>query len=439
MEVLLYVCIAYWIGSLLEWASHRYIMHSPAPFLEGIYRDHTAHHLAYNRGRFNNSLEEGRFIALKLCLEQGTALMLPFAGVFYSFNPLLSIVTVAFTIFHFYLFNEVHTAMHLKHRTWLPRFYLEACAWNHLMHHSHYNSFYCVALPGADWVLGTHCKMTPEDKRDWVRAKDLLYTEDKDLSETDKIYRCLHNLPKYIKDLSTIGFAVESISPLAQKIGKISVKALQYIFVGNIEVRGALPQGQYIYIANHSSWKDIIVHSAILPPIRFMAAQSVMQWAGGLLGLYFGHFLGGFPVAGGKDRNPSIETAVRLYKEGNSLFIYPEGWAYTAGETRNFKYGVLSVQEQTGAQIVPLYFRYGRYPGESRGEESWVYKLPFWAQMLVTALPLYRSNCIVYVGSPIPCSRDGEKNSPETLRGRVLELFISRACFSRGIETVENF
>jgi 1-acyl-sn-glycerol-3-phosphate acyltransferase len=100
---------------------------------------------------------------------------------------------------------------------------------------------------------------------------------------------------------------------------------------------------------------------------------------------------------------PALKTAVRVLTSGQTLVIFPEGWAHLDGITRPFKRGIVHIAREASAQlnrpipIVPVNLRHGAHPG------GWINRLNPRLQFLLVplAFPVYRRGMKVTVGRPI--------------------------------------
>lgn len=206
----------------------------------------------------------------------------------------------------------------------------------------------------------------------------------------------------------------------------VLLRMLCWYVVGKIDVRGKenlddMPAGTpFIFTPNHSHVADGFIAPLLLEKwnARFMAAPTLMNSFGGLFGLLFG-FFGAFVA--------SRKAGVEVLTSGQTLLMFPEGWAYLDGKMGPFKLGVLRIAKDVAARtskpvyLVPVFMRFGKYPG------SWIRKLAILPQLvLMGALcPLYRSGVRVVIGKPIAIdnfSRDEESVAIERLRQAITSL-----------------
>lgn len=122
----------------------------------------------------------------------------------------------------------------------------------------------------------------------------------------------------------------------------------------------ALPHGRYIIAANHQCWMDPFLVLSLMPlrtffkllPIRFITADQYMNtwWK-----YYPMTILGCFPVTPERNaRKAAIEYACDLIRDGQTLFIFPEGKRLEKGEHTNAKRGVSVIAQRAQAHILPI-------------------------------------------------------------------------------------
>ncbi len=117
----------------------------------------------------------------------------------------------------------------------------------------------------------------------------------------------------------------------------------------------------YVFLANHSSYFDIIALYVTLPfKLSFIAKKSLFAipfWGWAL------SLIGHIPV----DRdNPqaarvSMDKAIeKINGEKRSIFAFPEGSRSRTSETGEFKLGIFSLALKSGVDIVPIAIRGAR-------------------------------------------------------------------------------
>src|SRR5262249_32132433 len=120
---------------------------------------------------------------------------------------------------------------------------------------------------------------------------------------------------------------------------------------------GPLPQGQGVYIANHSSTIDMFVLTALrLPNARFFF------WGGlrkilplGVIGYLVCNFWTLVQEYPERRRQIFTRAARILRQTGESVFLSPEGERVTGGRIGHFNKGAFHLATDLKAPIVPLF------------------------------------------------------------------------------------
>lgn len=117
------------------------------------------------------------------------------------------------------------------------------------------------------------------------------------------------------------------------------------------------PEGQAVYIANHTSTLDaFILLAAGLPRSRFFLSGSyrnlppirIVAWC---IGIFFT-----CPQSNQKGRVRCFQAADRALREsGDSVFLSPEGTRITTGEIGPFNKGAFHLATSLRAPLVPIY------------------------------------------------------------------------------------
>jgi len=115
-----------------------------------------------------------------------------------------------------------------------------------------------------------------------------------------------------------------------------------------VEIRGAVPPGPCIVVANHESMLD----AALLPlaarePLRVMAKEELFRTR---LGAGLLEALGAFPVGRGRGDREALDRAVKLLAAGAAIVIFPAGTVSDGTWHR----GAARLALLTGAPLVPV-------------------------------------------------------------------------------------
>lgn len=142
--------------------------------------------------------------------------------------------------------------------------------------------------------------------------------------------------------------------------GRFTSAALKVLFaLAGIRVRVNGRQnmeapGAKVYVSNHASYFDVLpLMMALGVPYRFVAKQEVhhMPFIGTFL-RRMGHL--SFDRSSTDSRMRQTEEMTELLRQGESVFVFPEG-TFTAEEgIRNFQLGAFSAAAATGAAILPV-------------------------------------------------------------------------------------
>lgn len=241
-------------------------------------------------------------------------------------------------------------------------------------------------------------------------------------------------LRDYAEACSRCGALPPPPTPRALRFLKGLSRLLLFVQAGRVRIVGienAQVPGPRVITPNHGHSVDPAPFAvAFDEPLRYMAARGVFRALGGL-GAMFAGPTGAFPadLTPGKG-GPARDAAVRLLVSGQSLVMFPEGWAYMDGVMGPFKKGAVRIAREAAqilgspTYLIPVYMRYGRYPG------SWIRRFPPPVQYALVLLlfPLYRRGLTVVFGKAI-CSTDlpaDDAEATERLREAVIALDPSK-------------
>ncbi|WP_219825747.1 lysophospholipid acyltransferase family protein [Nonomuraea typhae] len=125
---------------------------------------------------------------------------------------------------------------------------------------------------------------------------------------------------------------------------------------GGLAVRGRLPDGACVVVANHCSHADTAALLAALPArLRPSVAAAADYWfANRARALVCRTLVSGFPVRRGGGGSADLAAAVHLLEQGRVLVVYPEGTRSRDGRVGAFHRGAARLAEAAGVPIVPV-------------------------------------------------------------------------------------
>lgn len=238
-------------------------------------------------------------------------------------------------------------------------------------------------------------------------------------------------MSEHVQLITTCGYVPEPPTEAAFRTLIRVARVLVWLQIGKIRVSGLehLDCGRpRLIVPTHGHYLDPFVLGQVLPDrARWMTARGLLALGGGLVGLFLTRCGGAFctDLDEGKGA-PALRAAVRILASGQTLVMFPEGWANVDGVVRPFKPGAASVarlattKTRQPVSIVPVYLRYGRYPG------PWINRLPAPLQFLLVFLLLavYRRGVHVVFGKPFLSTELPREIGPATeeLRRAVVAL-----------------
>lgn len=131
--------------------------------------------------------------------------------------------------------------------------------------------------------------------------------------------------------------------------------------VFRVEGREHIPAGPCLFCSNHSGYADPLWDLyALNQPVlfRFVAKEQLMRLP--VLGRFF-HWIGMIGIRRGEQDVAAIKACLRALKDGEKVFLYPEGTRVRAGRLEA-KTGALMLAGRTGLPVVPLYTSRRRRP-----------------------------------------------------------------------------
>ncbi len=233
-----------------------------------------------------------------------------------------------------------------------------------------------------------------------------------------------------IQLICTCGYLPDPPSDSDDRIMRKVSRFAVWLQIGKVKWSGVdnlTCESPKLIVPTHGHYLDPFVLAAQMPKgTRVMAASGLFKFGGGLGGLVFSRW-GAFctDLEPGKGL-PALRTAVKVLASGQSLVVFPEGWAHMDGSVGPFNPGIASIARLAATQIdrpihiVPVYMCYGKYPGK------WIKPLPTAIQCLILMFGFmhYRRGVHVVFGQPLLTS-DLPKNphlATEQIRNAVLAL-----------------
>ncbi|MGV9805072.1 lysophospholipid acyltransferase family protein [Micromonospora chersina] len=146
-------------------------------------------------------------------------------------------------------------------------------------------------------------------------------------------------------------------------------------------VRGRLPRGRALLVANHVSWLDVLAVLAVAPA-RLLAKREVRDWP----------VVGALAAAAGtvfvdrsrpRDLPATVGRVSGALRAGHSVAVFPEGttWCGAAAGCRpgrGFRPAVFQAAVDAGAPVVPLGLGY-RYAGDPSTLPAFLGEETLWA------------------------------------------------------------
>ncbi|MEX0939690.1 MAG: acyl-[ACP]--phospholipid O-acyltransferase [Pirellulales bacterium] len=190
-----------------------------------------------------------------------------------------------------------------------------------------------------------------------------------------------------VSGLLTILVGAYAFSALPQATLRMIVWLASHT-IYRVRVRGRenLPErGGALLVANHVSWLDgVLLLMASSRPIRMVVdtTWTTGWWTGGLVRL-----VGAIPIQPGpKAIRKALDTARKALQAGELVCIFPEGGMTRSGQLQGFKRGLMHIQQDAGAAVIPVYldelwgsifsFRGGRFFWKA--PHRWPYPVSIW-------------------------------------------------------------
>lgn len=135
-------------------------------------------------------------------------------------------------------------------------------------------------------------------------------------------------------------------------------------------VRGVLPSGPCVLVANHLSYFDPVVLAAQTPLVA-IAKRDVADWP--LVGKACQKLGVSFVTRGDAHSGARVlREALRALEDGVSMLVFPEGTTTRGEQVLPFKRGIFGVAQRAGVPIVPVALRYEREDAAWVGDETFL-------------------------------------------------------------------
>lgn len=175
----------------------------------------------------------------------------------------------------------------------------------------------------------------------------------------------LFTLPLFYVITLTMGLVVQAIIPfdrggrVQDRFARLWARLLLAVSLARVRVVGSERlegERHYVYVANHSSYFDILALLVGLPVgVRFMAKASLFPIP--FVGWYLrrtGHMPIDLREASVQANARQLLRAVGLIRQGRSLIVFPEGGRTATGEMGEFKVGIFLAASRAGIPVVPV-------------------------------------------------------------------------------------
>jgi 1-acyl-sn-glycerol-3-phosphate acyltransferase len=129
------------------------------------------------------------------------------------------------------------------------------------------------------------------------------------------------------------------------------------------------PEGQVVYISNHTSTLDLFILVALgLPNCRFFLSGFLRNWVPlGIIASMMGTFFTVPQDRPGERRRIFTRAGEVLRHTRESVYLSPEGGRITTGEVGHFNKGAFHLATVLRVPIVPMYLRIPDHMNPGRG------------------------------------------------------------------------
>jgi len=185
---LIFNFLAYFALNLLlfcfiEWGAHRFLMHSKSlpksiygklSYFEDVFRNHAVlhHRKFYSIYDFEDD-PEGKHLNLRFTvgdLVTSNVLLMPLHGLYFMWEPVGSAALFCMLLTYMFLWNGLHTEMHIPTNRWYFRnAVFRFLNRHHYLHHCHPGRNFNVVLPLPDYIFGTVVRASTSETEDMRR------------------------------------------------------------------------------------------------------------------------------------------------------------------------------------------------------------------------------------------------------------------------------
>jgi 1-acyl-sn-glycerol-3-phosphate acyltransferase len=150
----------------------------------------------------------------------------------------------------------------------------------------------------------------------------------------------------------------------ARTWGRLTLAALGI----KLRLRGRLPRGRALIVANHVSWLDIVALLAVAPG-RMLAKVEVRRWP----------LFGALAASGGtifvdrarpKTLPDTVADVAAALRAGAVVTVFPEGTTGCGAAVGPFRPAMFQAAIDAGAMVVPVTLRYGGPAASFIGDET---------------------------------------------------------------------
>lgn len=186
-----------------------------------------------------------------------------------------------------------------------------------------------------------------------------------------------------------------------------------------LTVRGALPDGPFLLVANHISWFDIpLLHA--LTPLWLVAKADIRGWP--LVGS-MAAAVGTIFIARGSDasRRQAARRMVALLRKGYFVGLFPEAGIAAGRGVKTFHARLFAAAQRAPAPVLPVAIRYWR-DGDIHDERVFGPGTGFLG-LLISMLGRAPCEGQLLIGTPIAPDGRTRRELAERARQQVSELY----------------